>query len=85
MSKLIVEIPEDVAQALRLPPAEHERELRKELALALYRRGALSFGKARRLAGLSHWELDQLLGERKIVRHYGPDELRDDLQYAQGR
>ena len=35
MPRLVVEIPEDVSEALRLPPAEQERELRKELALAL--------------------------------------------------
>ncbi len=85
VSKLIVEIPEEISQALRLPPAEQERELRRELAVALYQRGVLGFGKARRLAGASHWEFDQLLGERKIVRHYDDDDLRDDLLYAQGR
>lgn len=85
MPKLIVEVPEDVANALRLPPDERERELRVELALALYRRGVLSLGKARRLATLDRWEFDRLLGERKIIRHYSQDDLHDDLHYAQGR
>jgi predicted HTH domain antitoxin len=85
MTKLIVEIPEDVTEALRLPPGEQEGELRKELALALYQRGALPLGKARRLAGLDRWEFDRLLGRRKIVRHYTEDDLRDDLRYAEGR
>jgi len=48
MTKLLVEIPEDVTDALRLPPAEQERELRKELALALHQRGVLALGKPRR-------------------------------------
>jgi len=38
MEKLILEIPDEVRLALRLPPGEMERELRKELALALYQR-----------------------------------------------
>jgi hypothetical protein len=32
----------------------------KELALALYQRGALSLGKARLLAQMAYWELEEL-------------------------
>ena len=81
---LRLDIPDDVANALRLRPAEAESEMRKELALALYARGALSFGKARTLAGLSTWEFDELLGERGVVRPYGKDDLEIDLSYARG-
>ena len=85
MSKLLVEIPEDVTDALRLPPAEQERELRRELAVALYQRGVLAFGKSRRLAEMSCREFDQLLGDRKVIRHYSEDDLRDDIEYGKGR
>jgi predicted HTH domain antitoxin len=85
MTKLLVEIPQDVTDALRLPPAEQERELRKELALALYQRGVLALGKSRRLAGLSRWEFERLLGERKIVRHYTQADLRGDIEYGSRR
>ena len=85
MPKLHVEVPEDVAEALRLPPAEQESELRKELALALYQRGVLSLGKSRRLAAMSRWDFDQLLGQRKLTRHYTEDDLRDDIDYANRR
>ncbi|MCR4425039.1 MAG: UPF0175 family protein [Firmicutes bacterium] len=79
---LVVEIPREVVAALRLPPAEAEGELRKELALALYRRAALPLGKARMLAGMTRREFEELLGQRRIDRHYGPEELEDDLSYA---
>ena len=85
MAKLIVEIPEDVGDALLLPPAERERELRKELALALYHRGVLALGMATRLAGIDRIDFERLLGERKIPRHYTEDDLRDDIDYAHGR
>ena len=52
MPKLLLEIPKDIVDALRLPPGEVEGELRKELALALYQRGALSSGKACALVGM---------------------------------
>jgi predicted HTH domain antitoxin len=44
----------------------------------------LSFGKARELAGLSKYAFGQLLGERSVERHYGPEELEEDLRYARG-
>ena len=81
---LKLDIPDDVAHALRLPPAEAEGEMLKELALALYARGALGFGKARSLAGLSTWDFDQLLGERRVNRPYSQDDLEMDLKYARG-
>ncbi len=85
LPKLIVEIPDDVTDALRLPPAERQGELRKELALALYQRGVLALGKAARLADVDRTDFERLLGERKIPRHYSEDDLREDLDYACGR
>jgi hypothetical protein len=53
MVKLVLEIPEGVQTALRFPPSEMERELRRELALALYQQRALPFGKARELGQMT--------------------------------
>ena len=82
MGKLVLEIPEEVQAALRLPPDELEGELRKELAVALYRRQVLSLGKARTLAGMTRWQFEELLGEREVPRHYSEDDLQEDLRYA---
>ena len=84
MDKIILEIPAEVVEGMKLPPDEIERELKKEIAVALYRRGILSLGKARKLAGMSRWEFEELLGERKIPRHYGEKELEDDIRYGLG-
>jgi predicted HTH domain antitoxin len=75
-------IPDSIAQAIRFPEPRLERELMLELAVALYIQDALSFGKARELAGMSHIDFAQLLGARGAVRHYGPSELDDDIAYA---
>ena len=69
---------------LRLPPGEIERELRKELALALYQRQVLSLGKARMLAQMTRWKFEELLGERKVLRHYSEGDLHEDIGYAEG-
>ncbi len=77
-----LKIPEDVANALRVPPDDVEAELYKELALALYQHGVLSSGKAAALSGLARLQFEELLGHRKIKRHYGETELEVDLEYA---
>jgi len=84
MPKLTLEVPSDVVDALRFPPEEAEGEIRRELALALYRRGVLSLGKARILAQMSRWQFEQLLGERRIPRHYTASDLAEDLLHAHG-
>jgi predicted HTH domain antitoxin len=59
-----LEIPHSVAQAIRLPEEELVREPLEEIAVALYARGVLSFGKAEELAGMGKYEFARLLNER---------------------
>ena len=61
-----------------------ERELRSELAVALYQRRALPFGKARALAQMTRWEFEELLGQRRIPRQYLEEDLEEDIRYARG-
>lgn len=84
MIGMSLEIPAEVLDAVRLPPKEVEPEFRKELALALYQRGVLSLGKARLLAQMTRWEFEELLGQRKILRHYTDVDLKEDIQYGLG-
>lgn len=81
---LQLSIPDSVLSALRLPEARIEQALLIELAIALYAQELLSFGKARELAQMSKYEFGQLLGQRGVLRHYGLEELEDDLSYASG-
>ena len=80
-----LQIPESVGQAIRLPEDRIRQELLTELAVALYSRGIISFGKARELAETGKYEFGRILGERGVSRHYGPEELEDDLAYARGQ
>ena len=76
----IMEIPDDLMDALRVPPAERLIRLRRELAIRLYQKELLNFGKARKLAQMSKWEFHRLLGQERIVRHYDTEELEEDLR-----
>jgi len=80
MKGLVLEIRGDLAEALRVPPEEQVARLRRELAVRLYQKGLLSFGKARELAGMTKWEFHLLLGEEGIVRRYDVEELQEDLK-----
>jgi len=79
---LQLQIPDTVVQAIRLPEAQLSQGILLELAVTLYARGLLSFGKARELAGLSKYQFGQVLGERGVLRHYTSEERQDDLIYA---
>ena len=80
MAELIIEISRDLTEALRVPVEEQATRLRRELAVRLYQKGLLSFGKARELAGMSKWEFHFLLGEEGIVRRYDEADLTEDLR-----
>ena len=75
-----LEVPDDCYRAIKLPEQEVPARLRKELALRLYSKGLLTFGKARELAGVTRWEFHDLLGEGAIPRRYDMEELAEDLQ-----
>jgi predicted HTH domain antitoxin len=77
-----IEIDDEVYEALQVPEGERSRTLKQELAVSLYARDVLSFGKARALAELSKREFRALLGERKIPRHYDAQEMEEDVEYA---
>jgi len=77
-----IEIDDEVYEALNVPEDEQDATVKTELAVSLYDRGILSFGKARALAGLSKREFHDLLGSRQIERHYAAGELDEDVDYA---
>ena len=67
----------------RVPEKEFEKVAKIELAIALYARGVLSLGQARRLAGLSKWEFLEELTKRGVERHYTQEELEDNIAFME--
>ena len=57
-----------------------EQEIRIELALLLYTQKRLSFGQARKLAGMEHLDFEKLLSTRQIPSHYDISEFEEDLK-----
>jgi len=65
---------------LRVPGDETQSRLGRELAIRLYQKGILPFGKARALAGMTKWDFHCLLGGEGIARRYDAAELEADLK-----
>ncbi|NJL83359.1 MAG: UPF0175 family protein [Chloroflexaceae bacterium] len=79
MSKLVLEIPSQIADSLQVPPLDRLPRVQRELAVRLYQKGLLSFGKARELAQMTKWEFHSLLGDEGVERSYDLEELENDL------
>ena len=71
---------------LEISPAslcQGEQAIRQEIALQLYAQNIFTFGQAHRLANLSVWEFQQLLGQKNIDRHYNETDLAEDISTIQ--
>lgn len=73
-----------MAQAIRLPLMEQQEQVMTALAIALYARGILSFGKARELTSLNKAEFGLLIG-RRVFRVITTQDVADDIAYARGQ
>ena len=55
-------------------------ELAVEMAVHLFEIGKLSLGQASKMAGMSQWDFQQVLGSRNIPLHYGVEEFEKDMK-----
>ena len=78
--QITMSIPEELVSAIKLPEDEMPTRLMVELAIRLYKKKMLNFGKARELAGMTYWDFYELLGKEGVLRHYDIKELEEDLQ-----
>jgi len=56
------------------------KEKKLQEALYLYSKGKISMWKGARMAGLSLWQMMEVIAERKIPMPYGIKELEEDLK-----
>jgi predicted HTH domain antitoxin len=76
-----IELPEAPIRALGLRDRDIADEVRRALAVELFREGKLSLGKARELAGLSDkWEMLRLLDSRGVAIDYRADDALEDVE-----
>ena len=80
MKPIQIEIPEKIVFSLKIPESELQQRLQTELAIRLYQKGILGFGKARELADLNKWHFQEILAKESISMNYDADELEEDLE-----
>jgi predicted HTH domain antitoxin len=57
-----------------------EKEIKQELALALYKKDKLTLAQASRLAKMDRLQFQHLLASKKINIHYSKKDFEDDLK-----
>ena len=81
--KLIEEVEKtDRATVIRKLLSIGVSEWKKKYALDLYREGKVSLWKAAKIAGLSLWEMIDLLAKEKVLLNYTIEDLREDIEAA---
>jgi predicted HTH domain antitoxin len=88
MTQLLVDYPDDLAEAIQLTPEETATQILLMAALKMFELGKLSSGKAAELAGLSRVEFLEACGRYRVSPFNYPaegleDELRSDLEAVQ--
>ena len=76
---LVVQVPDEIARAMRVPESERKRRAELELACALYAQGVLPGGKAAQLAGMQRLRFGEGLAARNVPHRYTEENLRQDL------
>ncbi len=79
MGRILLELSDNLVQALKVPESEAVERLSRELAVRLYQKRLASFGKAREIARMTAWEFHDLLAAEGIERTYDVEELRKDI------
>ena len=69
-----------VSLFIKIPESELKEGLKVELAIRLYQKCVLGFGKARELAGLNKWQFQEILAKENISLNYDVEELERDLE-----
>ena len=80
MKSMTLDIPESVLSTVKIPRNRLKTDLKRELALQLYRENMISFANAHRMADMSKIEFHFLLGERQIPRQYDEEDYEKDME-----
>ena len=74
-----MDFPKDVLLAADISEANAPSDIKKHLALYMFKERIISFGKASGLSGLNKLEFIELAGSKGISLNYDADDYREDL------
>ncbi len=73
---MTVTIPDEAIGNLLTSP----EQVRLELAIALFAEDKATLGRATKIAGLNHLEMQRELGRRRIPMHYSLEDYEEDMR-----
>ena len=80
MKDVTLTLPGEAFVRAKIPRQRLQRELKKELALQLYREGLISGFGACSLADMGKADFQDLLGQRGIPQQYDVEDYEQDLE-----
>lgn len=81
MGDISLTIPGDALAAVKIPRHRLHSELKKQLAIQLYREGLISSAGACRIAGVEKPEFQYVLGECGVSQQYDVEDYQKDLEH----
>ena len=79
MQSILLEIPEEIASQIKLPPKRAKMMLMEELVLRLYEQGIITSAHGASLLKKDRVSFEKFLAQHEIAFHGDPDELDSDL------
>ena len=78
-----MDFPKDVLLAANISEANAPSDIKKHLALYMFKERIISFGKASELSGLNKLEFMELASSKGIPLNYDANDYREDLNTIQ--
>ncbi len=79
MQSILLEIPEEIASQIKLPPKRAKTMLMEELVIRLYEQGIITSAHGASLLKKDRISFERFLAENEIAFHGDPNELESDL------
>jgi predicted HTH domain antitoxin len=80
MQTISVDLPSDLINIFKIRERDFPSAVLETLSVELYREGIISVGKAAEIAGVSIWEMQEILAKRKIPINFYPEDLEKDIR-----
>jgi predicted HTH domain antitoxin len=80
MEEISVKVPRDLVRILKVRDEDVPKLVRLYLAIELYREGKISLGKATEIAGVTKWEMLEILASKGIPIQYDVKDLEKDIE-----
>ena len=80
MEEISVKVPRDLVRILKVKDEEVPKLVKLYLAIELYSEGKVSLGKAAEIAGVSKWEMMEIIASKNIPIQYDVKDLERDIK-----